>query len=366
MHLTSLHGAEKFGGPVILQASIAGTGDGSSGGHVPFVALRENQRPALLLSNGVVYLAFGSHGDVGPWHGWVLGYNAATLAQTFVYNTSPNSGGAGIWMSGDGLATDTSGNLFFVTGNGVFDANTGGLDYGDSLLRIDQGTGSVVTYFTPQDQSNDNAADLDLGSGGVLLVPDQAGSAAHPHLALTAGKDGTIYLVDRDAMGGYNPNGDTQIVQSVVNEFPGGTFQTGNFKAPVYWNGNLYYSADADFIKSFSIANAKISSAPTSQSANSFSYPGTTLQLSSNGNTNAILWSIERVDLDPTGNGTTAPGTLHAFDATNLANELYNTNQASAARDKLDFTCKWSAPLVANGKVYVASESLLTIFGLLP
>lgn len=362
-------GAEKFSGPEVIAASVAGTGGGSSGGQIAFNSLRENQRPALLLSNGVVYMAFASHGDVTPYHGWVLGYKASNITQqTLAYNTSPDASsyGAGIWMSGDGVATDTTGNLFFVTGNGVFDANTGGPDYGDSLLSINPTTGAVQTYFTPQDQANDNANDLDLGSGGVTLVPSQSGSTAHPNLALTAGKDGTIYLVDRASMGGYNASNNSQIVQSVVNIFPGGTYHTGNFKAPVYWNGNLYYSADADYIKAFSISNAQISTAPTSQSSYVFQYPGTTLEISSNGNSTPILWSIQRVDLDPIGDGTPGPGSLHAFDATNLANELYNSNQAGNARDMLDMTCKWSAPLVANGKVYVASESLLSIFGLLP
>ena len=169
-------------------------------------------------------------------------------------------------MSGDGLATDPSGNLFFVTGNGTFDVNTGGVDYGDSLLRLDQTSGSVAQYFTPYDQANMNANDLDLGSGGVTLLPDQAGSTAHPHLALTAGKNGTIYLVDRDAMGGYNPTNNNQVVQTVANEFPNGTYETGNFKAPVYWNGNVYYSADADYLKTFSISNAQLSLAPMSES----------------------------------------------------------------------------------------------------
>jgi hypothetical protein len=209
-----------------------------------------------------------------------------------------------------------------------------------------------------------NSGDLDLGSGGVLLLPDQAGSGAHPHLALTAGKNGTIYLVDRDNMGGFNSSNDNQIVQSIQNEFPGGTYHTGNFKAPVWWNGNLYYSADSDNVRSFSISNAQITIGP--KSPLTFNYPGGTLGVSSNGNTNPILWAIQRIDLDPLGNGARGPGVLHAFDATNVATELYNSNQAGGARDALDFTSKWSAPLVANGKVYVASEGHLTILGLLP
>jgi hypothetical protein len=359
-------GAEKFGGPVIISASVPGTGAGSSGGVVSFNSLRHNQRPALLLSNGVVYISFASHNDYVPYHGWILGYQAAQgLKQTLVYNTSPNatSFGAGIWMSGDGLATDSTGNIFFVTGNGIFDANTGGVDYGDSLMSINPTTGAVNTYFTPANQANDSANDLDLGSGGVLLLPPQAGSAAHPSLALTAGKDGSLYLVDRTNMGGYNSS-TNNIVQTLQNEFPGGTYHTGNFKAPVWWNGNLYYSADADNVRSFSISNSQITAGPKNSLI--FNYPGGTLGVSSNGNSTPILWAIQRNDLDPLGNGTVAPGILHAFDATNVATELYNSNQAGGSRDILDLTNKWSAPLPANGRVYVASEGFLTAFGLLP
>ena len=367
--------AEKFGGPVVIQpASVPGTGSGSSGGLVPFISLHENQRAALLLNNGVVYIAFGAHGDNSPYHGWVVGFNASTLQQVMQFCTSPNDNGirvtgggqgSGVWQSGDGLATDSTGNIYFVTGNGIFDANTGGPDYGDSFLKISS-AGALVDFFTPHDQQSMNDNDIDLGSGGVLLLPDSAGSSSHPHLAITAGKNGTIYLIDRDNLGHYNPNNDSQIVQTVVNEFPNGTKNTGNFKAPVFWNGHLYFSADADFIKSFSMANGLISTAPTSQSSFIPQYPGATLELSANGSTNGILWAIQRVDLDPTGGGTRGPGSLHAFDATNLATELYNSTQASGSRDMLDFTCKWSAPLVANGRVFVASETLLTVFGLLP
>jgi fibronectin type 3 domain-containing protein len=358
-------GAEKFGGPIILSASVAGNGAGSSGGQVAFNSLRENQRPALLLNNGVVYIAFASHNDYVPYHGWILGYKAAQgLQQTLVFNTSPNatSFGVGIWMSGDGLATDSTGNLFFATGNGIFDANTGGVDYGDSLMSINPTNGNVLTYFTPSDQSNDSANDLDLGSGGVLLLPSSAGSSAHPNLALTAGKDGTVYLVDRANMGGYNSN-TNNVVQTLQNEFPGGTFHTGNFKAPVWWNGNIYYSADADYVRSFTVSNATI--APGNHSNLVFQYPGGTLGVSANGNSTPILWAIQRNDLDPIGNGTVAPGILHAFDATNVATELYNSNQAGT-RDMLDLVNKWSAPLAANGRIYVASEGFLTAFGLLP
>jgi hypothetical protein len=357
-------GAEKFGGPVVIQASVPGTGDGSSGGQVSFDALRENQRAALLLTNGIVYIAWASHADKPPYHGWVMGYNASTLQRVMVYNTTPNGSDGGIWQSGDGLTTDSTGRLYFVTGNGLFDANTvGGLDYADSIVAINT-NGTVSDYFTPHDQSTMASSDLDLGSGGALLLPDQAG--AHPHEALSAGKNGTIYVVDRDNMGHYNPTNDNQIVQTLVNIFPGGTFQTGNFKSPVYFNGHVYFSADADWIEAFAVTNGLLSTSPTSQTSSVFHYPGATLQISANGSTNGILWALERIDTNQTGSGTVAPGILHAFDPTNLAVELYNSNQAAGGRDGLDFAAKWAAPLIANGKVFVATNSRLTIFGLLP
>jgi len=365
-------GAEKFGGPVVIQASVPGTGSGSSGGQVPFISLHENQRPALLLLNGVVYVGFGAHGDQLPYHGWVIGYNASNLTRTMIFCTSPNDSGtnavgggngSGVWQSGDGLAADSAGSIYFVTGNGAFDVNTGGKDYGDSLLKISQ-AGAVLDYFTPHDQQQMNDEDLDLGSGGVLLLPDQPGP--HPHEAITAGKNGTIYLVDRDSMGHYNPTNDSQIVQTIVNIFPHGTLNNGNFKAPVYWNGNLYFSADADIMKSFSLTNGMMSTTPTSQTSTVMNYPGATLSVSANGNTNGIVWAEQRIDLDSTGAGVRGPGILHAFDANNLGTELYNSNQAPASRDQLDFTAKWSSPTVANGRVYVASLSQLTIYGLLP
>jgi hypothetical protein len=207
--------------------------------------------------------------------------------------------------------------------------------------------------------------DLDLGSGGTLLLPDQSGP--HPHLAISAGKNGTIYLVDRDNLGRYNPNNDSQIVQTLVNEFPNGSFITGNFKAPVYFNGSLYFSADGDHIKKFTMSNGLMSTTPTSQTALIPRYPGATLGMSSNGATNGILWVIERIDTDPLGGGgPRAPGVLHAYDANNLGTELYNSNQAANSRDALDYAAKWAAPAVANGKVYVATNGRLTVYSLLP
>ncbi|PYY21555.1 MAG: hypothetical protein DMG62_17695, partial [Acidobacteria bacterium] len=366
-------GTEKFGGPKEIEASVPGDGDGAFNGVIRFQPLHQNQRAALLLDNGIVYIAFGAHGDNRPYHGWILGYDASTLEQVMVFNTSPNDPGnrgstgggegSGVWQSGDGLATDSTHDIYFVTGNGLFDADQGGWDFGDSFLKISP-SGLLLDYFTPHDQQLMNDDDIDLGSGGVLLLPDQPGP--HPHLAITAGKNGTIYLVDRDNLGHYNPLNDNQIVQSIVNIFPHHNLSTGNFKAPVYWNGRLFFSADADNLKSFTLNNGLMSISPTSVSSLFLNYPGATLGVSSNGNANAILWAVQRVDYDPEGGGVQGPGSLHAFDATDLTKELYNSNQASGARDALDFTAKWSAPLVANGKVFVATNGQLAAFGLLP
>ncbi|MBV8716469.1 MAG: fibronectin type III domain-containing protein [Chloroflexi bacterium] len=364
-------GAEKFGGPVVIAASKPGTGAGSQGGQVAFQSLHENQRSALLLTSGQLLIPFGGHGDTSPYHGWILSYNPSNLQQNWSFITSPNDNGvrvtgggqgAGVWQSGDGIAVDpNNGNLFFVTGNGIFDVNTGGPDYGDTLMQLTP-NGTVVDYFTPMDQQNMNDYDIDFGSGGVLPLPNQPGP--FPHLAIAAGKNGNIYLVNRDNMGKYSSTSNN-VVQVLSNVFPHSDKNNGNFKAAIYWNGNMYFSADYDVVKQFPITNGMLSSAPTSQSTWVANYPGATMGLSSNGNAAGILWAIQRFGTDPAGGGTVANGVLHAFDATSLANEVYTSAQAGT-RDQLDQTAKWSAPLVANGHVYVASLTRLTVYGLLP
>jgi hypothetical protein len=225
-------GLEKPGSPVEIQASVPGTGTGSVGGVLTFDPLRQLVRPALLLANGTIYVASASLCDVGPYHGWILGYDAATLTQTHVYGTTPDGGEGGIWMSGGGLAADASGNLFFSTGNGTFDADVGGADMGDSVLRMSSGLG-LVDYFTPHDQATLNSTDKDLGSGGVLLLPDQPG--LHLHLCVTAGKNATIYLIDRDSMSHFHSDGD-HVVQTV--NLVGSSFGT-----PALYGSLLYTAA---------------------------------------------------------------------------------------------------------------------------
>src|SRR6185437_15944116 len=347
-------GAEKFGGPVIIQATVPGTGSDSVNGMETFNPLYQNQHSGLLISNGVVYIAFSSHGDDYPnWHGWVFGYNATTLQQVMVYNDSANGNGGGIWMGADGPAADATGDICFTTGNADFDANTGGVDYGDSAEKISP-SGTVVDYFTPYDQAILNNNDFDLGAGGVLLLPTQSGP--YPDEMVFAGKGGTVYVVNRDNMGHYNSNNNNQIIQSLPNIFPAGVVM-GNFSSPVYYHGNVYFAPVDGNVQAFSLTNGFLSTAPISRSAESYSFPGGMMAISANGAANGILWVVEDA-------GKTTPGVLHAYLATNLSDELYNTSQ-SGSRDTMDLAAKFSVPTVANGKVYVGGCTQLTVYGLL-
>ena len=291
LHALDLNtGAEKFGGPVVIQASVPGSGNGSAGGTLPFNSLRQNQRTAGLLANGTVYFGFSSHGDQEPFHGWVLGYNASTLQRVLVYNTTPNGDDGGVWMNGDGIATDSTGSLYLISGDGLMDANSGGSDYGDSFIRLSP-NGTVQDYFSPSVQSTLDNGNLDLGSGGVLLLPDQGG--AHPHEMVSAGKNGTVYLVDRDNMGGFHSASD-QIVQSLTNIFANNLgLEGGNFSSPVYWNGSVYFAPVAGAVQAFALSNGLLTSAPTSKTAQTYNGRGGTMAISANGSNNGILWTLQ-------------------------------------------------------------------------
>lgn len=350
-------GAIKFGGPVDIQATVPGTGDGTDGlGHVPFDPFHEFQRPGLVLANGIVYVTFASQGDIGPYHGWVIGYDAHTLQQVSVFNDTPNGNDGGIWMSGAAPAVDPAGNLYFMTGNGTFDADRGGEDFGDSFVKLTPAGQQLLVsdYFTPFNQDALANVDGDLGSGGPLVLPDAVGSAAHPHLLVGCGKGGTIYLVDRDAMGHYNPQNNSQIVQSLELAIPRGTWSM-----PAYFNSAIYYLGFDDVLKAFRITNGQLSPAPISQARVSFGYPGATPSISADATNNAIVWAIQADAFD---NGGSA--VLHAYNATNLAQELYDSTQAGNL-DALGLAQKFSVPTVANGKVYVGTGFGLSVFGLL-
>jgi fibronectin type 3 domain-containing protein len=345
-------GAEKLGGPILIQASVPGSGSGSSNGTVAFNQLRENQRTALLLHNGTVYFGFGSHGDNQPYHGWLLGYNATSLQRVLAFNTTPNGEGGGIWQSGGGLAIDAAGNFYFATGDGTYSINTGGIDYGNTFMKFNPVSG-VLDYFTPHNQAFLDANNLDLDAGGMVLLPDQSG--AHPRMLISAGKNGSIHLVDRDNMGGYHP-ADLN-VQTLDNIFPFGQPLPGNYSSPVYFNGAVYFGPVADVVQMFKLTSGLLSVSPTSTTPQSFAYPGGALAISANGTADGILWAIRKDGANP--------GTLHAYDASNIATEFYNSDQAGT-RDKLDAAAKFSVPLVVNGKVFVATEGRFVVFGLIP
>jgi hypothetical protein len=351
-------GAEEFSGPQNIQASFPGNGDNSSGGKVVFAPGQYAERAGLLLQNGVVYTAWTSHCDIRPYTGWIMGFDQSTLAQVSVLNVTPNGNEGSVWMSGAGLAADTSGNIFLLDANGTFDTtlDANGFpsqgDYGNAFLKISSTNRqlAVADYFEMSNQGAENGSDEDLGSGGALVLPDlQDSSNQTRHLAVGAGKDANIYIVDRDAMGKFNPN-TNNIYQEIQGALSGMVFSM-----PAYFNNTVYYGAVGDNIKAFAITKAQLGSTPTSQTSSAFGYPGATPSISANGTSNAILWIAE--------NGGNA--VLHAYDATNLAHELYNSNQASGGRDQFGAGNKFITPMITNGKVYVGTTNGVGVFGLL-
>lgn len=343
-------GAEKFGGPVVIQGAVFGMGDGfASDGIVEFTDLKHMNRPALLLENGMVCITFSSHQDFPPYHGWVFTYNAYTLQQLGIFNTTPNGSDGSIWQASSGPAADSEGNIYFETGNGTFDA----LDdnFGDSVVKLSTVGGlNLADYFAPYNQLDLNLEDLDVGSAGLMLLPDSVGSTAHPHLLVAGSKTGVFWLLDRDNMGQFNPAGDTQVVQ----EISGAT--GGMWVTPAYFNGHVFYCATGDKVKAFAISNAVLNTVPDSESTSTISYPGASLSISADGTSNAIVWGI-----DSSANQA-GPAVLHAYNATNLADELYNSSQ-DLARDNPGLAVKFTMPTIANGKVYVGTANFLSVFG---
>jgi uncharacterized protein (TIGR03437 family) len=339
-------GQEQPGSPVVIQASSPGTGDG--GKTDVLIPKNYKQRPGLLLLNGVVYTGWSSHCDGGRYHGWLIGYDAKSLAQVSVYNTTPNGSLGSLWAGGAAPAADAASNIYVVSANGTFDRASGGPDLGESYIKLGSGGGlPVLDYFTPFNQKALNDGDVDTGSAGVALLGDEAGSAAHPHLMAGAGKEGRIYLLDRDHLGGYQSSSDSQIVQSI----PGAT--SGLFGNPAYFNNTVYFCGSGDGVEAFPVSNAQLATKPASRSPLPYGYPGCVPTISANGTSNGIVWTVE------------SGLVLHAYDAGNLGNELYNTAQ-NPARDALDSYVKYSVPTVVNGKLYVATQTALTAYALLP
>ncbi|HTB87350.1 MAG TPA: hypothetical protein VK743_05345 [Steroidobacteraceae bacterium] len=348
-------GAELLNGPVDISASFPATGTATSS----FDAKSYEERAALLLANGTIYTSWTSHCDDAPYGGWIISYAQSTLARNGALNVAANSSaGPAIWMAGGGPAVDASGNIYLLTANGAFettmDANgfPSAQDYGNSFLKISSAAAGlhVLDYFTMSNEVAESNADQDLGSGGELLLPDLMDSTnTVRHLVVGAGKDGNIYVVDRDSMGKFNASSNKNY-QTLTGVLPGGIWST-----PAYFNGTLYYGNVSGTLKAFAISSAKLGLTPQSQSATQFAYPGTAPSVSANGTANGIVWAHEN----------TSPAVLHAYDATNLAHELYNSNQAAANRDQFGAGNKYITPIVADGKVFVGTGGAVAVFGLL-
>lgn len=346
-------GAELFGGPTTITATFPGTGGNSTGGTVTFLAKVQQERAALLESHGTIYTAWsGYDGDCGNYSAWVISFSADSLARTGAIDLVPNTSGAGIWLGGGGLAADSAGNVYFPTGN-AFGGNTPGIsnDYGDTFVKLAAGVPlTVADYFAPMNAIANDNGDKDFGSAAALLLPDlvDSGSVTR-HLAVVAGKDGAMYVVDRDNMGQYSA-----IANNVYQAFaPDGQ---ENFSSPIYFNGRVYIGPSGLPLRAFTVSQAKLSASPTSQTAFTFGSNGTVPSASANGATNGIVWALNRESR-----------TFFAYDATDLTNILYTSDQAAGGRDNFsNVGGHFITPIVANGRVYFGTATTVAVYGLLP
>jgi len=348
-------GAELANSPRDITASFGATS---------FDPGQYEERAALLLSNGTIYTAWTSHCDNPPYGGWIIAFRQGSLAQTAALNVAPGASGSGyasqgpaIWMSGGGPGADASGNIYLLTGNGRFETTlSGGFpsggDYGNSFVKLspEGGTLAVADYFTMSSEESESQNDQDLGSGGEMLLPDMTdANGTTRHLVVGAGKDGNLYVVDRDSMGGFDPAAN-HIWQELDGALPGGVWST-----PAYANGMVYYGPSGSALRAFKVTGARLSGAPGSQSSVSFPYPGSSPSVSSNGAMNGIVWAYRN----------SSPATLYAYDASDLSRELYDSNQAAGGRDQFGGANKFMTPVVANGKVFIATPNGVAVFGLL-
>jgi hypothetical protein len=353
--LDATTGAELHGGPVDVTGTYPGTGDNSSGGNVIFDPAQYKERAGLLLMGGTIYLGWASHCDFRPYTGWIMGYNMNTLKQTTVLNVTPNGNEGAIWGAGAGMAADGSGNIFVLDANGVFDTtlNASGFpsegDYGNGFLKVSTKGGlAVADYFEMDNEAHENGTDEDLGSGGTLLLSQKDTAGKTWQLAVGAGKDSNLYVVDRNNMGKFSSTANN-IYQQLTGALPGGIWSM-----PAAISGNVFYGPVGSPLLKFQFKNAKLLTTAVAKSTNSFGYPGTTPSISANAGQNAIVWAAENSN----------PAVLHAYDAKTLI-ELYNTNQASGGRDHFGNGNKYITPMIANGKVYVGTTTGVGVFGLL-
>lgn len=359
LHALDLYtGAEMPNSPVDITGSVPGSAWDGTGGIVTFNPLREMNRPGLLLDNGVIYIAFASHGDIDPYHGWVFAYNSLTMKQIAVYCTTPDgdhgyylpSGAGGVWMAGAGLACDANHNVYCMSGNGAFSHDGAGRQTGNSFLKLhlDGSSLNLVDFFTPHDSDYMNGIDLDLGSSGVLLIPGT-------NTMIGSGKSADIFVLDRGHLGGFSPENDN-ILQRLED------IADGAMTAPVYFNSGLwgplvYEGAQGDHLRAFRVRSGLLESPPFMMSTDASVGLGSMMSISANGAGNPILWTVQPEQSDWN------QGILRAFDAENLSNELWNSDMNDG--DGLGLMAKFCAPTVANGKVFVATFSnTVNVYGL--
>ena len=365
LHALSLTtGAELPGSPVEITGSYPGTGAAAANGMVPFSPGQYAERAGLLLLNGTIYLSWTSHCDYRPYTGWVMAYSETTLQQTAILNLTPNGSDGSIWMAGNGLAADAGGNIYFLDANGTmdpsFDANgfPTKQDYGNAMMKLSTAGGklAVADFFEPYNSIAESNADIDMGSGGAMLLPDLTDANGNVrHLIVGAGKDRNIFVGDRDNLGKFNQKtaDNSNLYQDIPN-----ALANGAWSSPTYFNGTVYYAGQNDALKAFPITQAILATTPSSQSAVVFPYPGSTPSVSANGTQNAIVWAVE--------SNVGQLNVLHAYDATNVSRELYNSSQAAGGRDNFGNGNKFITPVIVNGKVFVGTQTGVAEFGLLP
>ena len=347
-------GAEQSGSPINVAAAVPGNGSADT-----FEAKQYKDRPGLLLLNGTIYTSWGSHCDYEPYAGWTIGYNQQTLKQNYVFNFAPNGSEAGPWNSGGAPGADAQGNIFYSLGNGTFDTaltpqgfpSKG--DYGNALIKLGLVNNSLAAldYWTMYDSVSQSSHDTDLGSGGLVLLPDATDSTGKTrHLIAAAGKDGNLYLADRDNMGKFDSSSNATLYQEIPNILPNGIWSN-----PAYFNGNVYFGPVGEFIRSFTLTNARLSTQPTSTSADAFTYPGANPSISALGTANAILWAVSN----------NASSGLYAYNANNLGTKYYDSTQAPNGRDQFGPGNKFIVPTIANGKVFAGTTNSIGVFGLL-
>ena len=353
-------GGERAESPLTVQATAPGKGDNSTNGTVVFDPAQYKERPGLLLVGDNLYTSWGSHCDIRPYTGWMLGYSTVTGAQTGVFNFVPNGSDAAPWNAGAGPAADADGNIFISLGNGTFDTTLTAQgfpslgDYGNAVVKLSMLNGKLqaTDYWTMYNSNPESGVDADLGSGGLMLLPGQKDSKGTVRqLAVAAGKDSNLYVMDQMNLGKFDPSSNATLYQQLS-----GALSNGEFSSPAYFNGHVYYGSVGSVVRSFDVNNALLSSSPSSTSPEAYTYPGTTPSVSAYGSQNGIVWTVQNSN----------PAVLYAYDASNLAKELYNSNQAPSSRDHFGNGNKFITPTIANGKVYVGTQNSVAVFGMLP